>query len=120
MLSIGFCDHIDKVPNFTHYSILCTTRVGYYYHLVNVISLNLSQSDHIKPVQLYSILKHTYCKLISYPQQVKLKTTSSRIGLYFQEELLPLTDELVSAVCRESQDFGFIVLETGENKVRLG
>ena len=59
-------------------------------------------------------------KLIPYSQQVKLKTTSSRIGLYFQEELLPLTDELVSAVCRESQDFGFIVLETGENKVRLG
>ncbi len=66
---------------------------------------------------VYNTLRYT---LIPYSQQVKLKTTSSRIGLYFQEELLPLTDDLVSAVCKESQDFGFIILETGENKVRLG
>ncbi len=33
--------------------ILHTTTVGYYYHLVNVISLSLAQSDHIKRLTLY-------------------------------------------------------------------
>jgi hypothetical protein len=48
MLSIGFYDQIDKVPNRLKRVILSTTTVGYYYHLVNVISLSLAESDHIK------------------------------------------------------------------------
>ncbi len=56
MLSIGFCDHIDKVPNPTYYSILGMTSVSRYYHLVNVMSLNLPQSDHIKRLTLYKTL----------------------------------------------------------------
>jgi hypothetical protein len=53
MLSIGFDDQIDKVPNMLNRVILRTTTVGYYYHLVNVISLSLAQSDHIKRLTLY-------------------------------------------------------------------
>jgi hypothetical protein len=48
MLSIGLCDHIEIVSNNAYIQYLMMTGVGYYYHLVNVISLSLSQSDHIK------------------------------------------------------------------------
>jgi hypothetical protein len=40
MLSIGLCDQIDKVPNAVSYSNLCMTKVGYYYHSVDVFSLS--------------------------------------------------------------------------------
>ncbi len=59
MLSINLCDHIYKVPNNVKYSVLCMTIVGYYYHLVNVISLNLSQSNHMKQLTLYLEWKQT-------------------------------------------------------------
>jgi hypothetical protein len=48
ILTFGLCDHIDKVQNFAYYNNLCMIRVGYYYHSVNLITLNCSQSDHIK------------------------------------------------------------------------
>jgi hypothetical protein len=53
MLSIGFYDQIDEIPNTLNRVILRTTTVGYYYHSVNVISLSLAQSDHIKRLTLY-------------------------------------------------------------------
>ena len=53
MLSIGFYDQIDEVPNTLNRVILHTSTVGYYYHSVNVISLSLAQSDHIKRLTLY-------------------------------------------------------------------
>jgi hypothetical protein len=53
MFLIGFYDQIDEVPNTLNRVILHTTTVGYYYHLVNVISLSLAQSDHIKRLTLY-------------------------------------------------------------------
>ena len=53
MLSIGFYDQIDEVPNTLNRVILRTSTVGYYYHSVNVISLSLAQSDHIKWLTLY-------------------------------------------------------------------
>ena len=52
MLSIGFYDQIDEIPNTLNRVILRTTTVGYY-HSVNVISLSLAQSDHIKRLTLY-------------------------------------------------------------------
>jgi hypothetical protein len=53
MLSIGFDDQIDKVPNMLNRVILRTTTVGYYYNSGNVISLSLALSDHIKWLTLY-------------------------------------------------------------------
>jgi hypothetical protein len=47
MLSIGLCDHIDKVTNNAHMQYLMMTRAGYY-HSVHAISLSLPQSDPIK------------------------------------------------------------------------
>jgi hypothetical protein len=49
MLSISFYDQIDKVPNTLNRVILRMAQVGYYYHLVNVISFTLPKIDHIKP-----------------------------------------------------------------------
>ncbi len=49
MLSISLRNLMDKVPN-TKYKNLSMTGVDYFYHLFNVISLNLSQIDHIKQV----------------------------------------------------------------------
>jgi hypothetical protein len=48
VLSIGLCDQINEIPNTALYSCLCLNRLGYYYHSVNIISMNLSQSDHNK------------------------------------------------------------------------
>jgi hypothetical protein len=48
MLSIRFYDQIDKVPNTLNRVILRMAQVGYYYHLVNVISLTLPKNDRIK------------------------------------------------------------------------
>ncbi len=49
---------LDKIPNNALYCNLCTTRVGYYYHSVNVISLSLSQNNHIKRLKLYKFFLH--------------------------------------------------------------
>ena len=53
MLSISFYDQIDEIPNTLNRVILHTTTVSYYYHSVNVISLSLAQSNHIKRLTLY-------------------------------------------------------------------
>ncbi len=55
MLSIGLCDQIDHMKSHKSifYSSLCINKVGYCFHSVNVISFNLSQSDHIKQLTLY-------------------------------------------------------------------
>jgi hypothetical protein len=53
MLSISFYDQIEEVPNTLNRVILSTTSVGYYYHLVNVISISLAKSNHIKWLTLY-------------------------------------------------------------------
>jgi len=52
MLYFSLGDQIHKAPNTAICSSLCMTRVGYYYHSVNKIRLNLSQSDHIKCLTL--------------------------------------------------------------------
>ncbi len=69
MLSIGLCDKIDKVPS---YSNLFQTWVGYYYHLVNIISLNLPLSDYIKQAA-YTLIKLT--KLVHAIGQVSVALT---------------------------------------------
>ncbi len=48
MLSISLYDHTYTVPNPSLYSNLCMNIILYCYHLDKVISLNQSQSDHIK------------------------------------------------------------------------
>jgi hypothetical protein len=52
LLSIGFNDQMDEVPNTLNRAFLSTTTVGYYYHSVNVIGLSLVQSVHIKQLTL--------------------------------------------------------------------
>jgi hypothetical protein len=63
MLSIGFYDQIDEVPNMLNRVILSTTTVGYYYHSVNVISLSLAHSNHIKRLTLYQFKNAVLVKL---------------------------------------------------------
>ena len=66
MLSIGFYDQIDEIPNTLNRVILRTTTVGYYYHSVNVISLSLAQSDYIKWLTLYNETQIKYLHSILF------------------------------------------------------
>ena len=50
MLLASYCYHTIKVPFNPDYKIKIT---GYCYHLVNAISFQLAQSDHIKRLLLY-------------------------------------------------------------------
>ena len=50
---------IDQVPSNCLLGTLYQEEVAYYYHLDNVITFSLSQSDHIKRLPLYVIvLRH--------------------------------------------------------------
>ncbi len=50
MLSAALCDHISRVPYIKDHKIKI---VNYCYHLIDVITFELVQSDHIKRLLLY-------------------------------------------------------------------
>ena len=52
MLSAAYCYQFSKVPFTNDYYV---KTFGYCYHLVNVITFGLAQSDHIKRLLLYYI-----------------------------------------------------------------